>query len=262
MAERDIYQHFRKEERTFIDKMYDIVHRVESTYSYQVTEFLDPRQVQIAKSICAQMGLACYVSSDFIAMEYARLIVAPDYYTVDFEDFELALIDISYNAKFNHLTHSQVMGSLLNRLGIQRSVFGDILLQDGQIQVIINRSLVDYFTTVKKIAKASVSTKEVSFKQIIQTEITNAKVVNIVASSRRLDKVIAAVFNISRSQATKLVDHEKVKLNYAVTTKSAEVLELGDLVSVRGFGRFELSQDNGLSKNNKHKLIINKFSRK
>ena len=107
MAEKDIYQHFRKEERTFIDKVVDLAKRVQDTYTYQVTEFLDPRQVKIAESVLGQMGVRYFLSSDFLKTEYAKIILAPDYYELEPDDFEIALLEISYNPKFNHLTHSQ-----------------------------------------------------------------------------------------------------------------------------------------------------------
>ncbi|MGT2929045.1 YlmH family RNA-binding protein [Streptococcus dentasini] len=261
MAESDIYQHFRKEERTFIDKIFDLAKRVEDTYVFQVTDFLDPRQVQIARSVLGQIGIAYFVSSDVYPTEYAKIILAPDYYRLDLKDFNLALLEISYNTKFNYLTHSQIMGSFIHKLGIQRTVFGDIILADGRAQIIVNHSMLGYFMMVEKIGKAAVTIKEVDFSQLLNRE-HKAKELDILVSSMRLDKVLASVFKISRAQATKLIEQEKVKLNYGVITRPAELLELGDLVSVRGFGRFKLDRDNGLSKNQKYKLSIKKYANK
>ena len=43
---KEIYQHFRPEEYDFIEKMDDIAQRVEETYAYSLTDFLNPRQVK------------------------------------------------------------------------------------------------------------------------------------------------------------------------------------------------------------------------
>lgn len=43
-------------------------------------------------------------------MEYAKVIVAPDYYQLDPSDFDLALLEMVYASKFHHLTHSPGTG--------------------------------------------------------------------------------------------------------------------------------------------------------
>lgn len=153
MGEIDIYQHFRKEERTFIDKMTDLAKRVQDNYVYQVTDFLDPRRVKIAKSVSGQMGLTYYLSTDFLKTEYAKIILAPDYYELELDDFEIALLEISYNPKFNHLTHSQIMGSFINKLGLERSVFGDIILADNRAQILVKDSMVATLVRSIKLAE-------------------------------------------------------------------------------------------------------------
>ena len=57
-------------------------------------------------------------------------------------------------------------------------------------------------------------------------------------SSMRLDKVLATVLKLSRSQAIQLISAEKLKLNYQTLDRPSEMLQVGDLISVRGFGRF------------------------
>lgn len=42
--------------------MDDIAQRVEETYAYSLTDFLNPRQVDIAKSILGNRGLRYFVS--------------------------------------------------------------------------------------------------------------------------------------------------------------------------------------------------------
>lgn len=89
------------------------------------------------------------------------MIVAPDYYDWDEADFQIALVEITYQAKFNQLTHGQILGTLINELGIKRSLLGDIFVETGYAQLMINRQLLGYvLTTISKIARASVSLKK------------------------------------------------------------------------------------------------------
>ena len=262
MANNELLQHFRKDEYQFVEKVEDFVRRVEDTYSIVVTEFLNPRQVQILQNVVKHRGLSCFVSSDFYPTEYAHVIIAPEYYEFDKNDFELSLLEISYNSKFNQLTHRQIMGTLLNVLGIKREVIGDILISEGYAQLLVDRGMITYFlNNISKIGKAGVTLKEIELDNLIISK-EKSQQIDILVSSLRLDKIIATVLKLSRNQAVQLVDAEKVKVNYQVFNKVSEILQIGDLISVRGFGRFSLIEDNGLSKNGKYKLTIDKFIHK
>ena len=48
----------------------------------------------------------------------------------EFSDFELSLQEIVYPNKFERLTHAKILGTVLNKLGIDRKLFGDILVNE------------------------------------------------------------------------------------------------------------------------------------
>ncbi|WP_294426397.1 RNA-binding protein [uncultured Streptococcus sp.] len=262
MTSQGVYQHFRPEEHDFIDKITRLAQRVEETYAYVLTEFLNPRQIEIAKTVVNHFGLKAFVSSDYYASEYARLIIAPEYYVCQVEDFELALLEVRYQSKFAQLSHAQIMGTLLNHLGIKRTVIGDILVTDGYAQVLVLRNMSDYIRIhTTKIARTSVSLREIPLSDIIVANQASLQL-NVIVSSMRLDKILATVLKLSRTQAAQLIGTGKVKLNYQLIDKTATVLQVGDLVSVRGFGRFSILSDNGITKNGKLKLTIDKMIHK
>lgn len=154
------------------------------------------------------------------------------------------------------------MGTLLHKLGVKRTIIGDILVEQGYAQLLVTKSMVDYFrVNVTKIAKASVSLKEISLDQLIKGE-KESHQLDIMVSSMRLDKVLATVLKLSRSQAIQLISAEKVKLNYQTLDRPSEMLQFGDLISVRGFGRFSILSENGLTKNGKYKLTVDKMIHK
>lgn len=254
----DILQHFHPDEYSFIEKINDVIQKVDQNYVLHVTDFLNPRQIAIAKNMVAHSGLHCYCSTDYYQSEYGRLIIAPDYYQLDKADFEISLLEIVYNAKFNQLKHSQILGTLINELGIKRSLIGDILVEEGYAQLMVCQHLLSYFLgNITRIARTSVSLREIDFsKQIIPK--FEPSMVDVLVSSLRLDSLMASVLKLSRNQAIKLIESDKVTINYRQTNKSSELLEVGDLISVRGFGRFMLIADNGYTKNGKHKLTISK----
>lgn len=256
MKQKEIYQHFHPEDHEFIDRCIELSERVIERYSVEVTSFLNPHQVTILRNVAASYPLQVFVSSDDRKMEYAKVIVAPDYYQLDPSDFDLSLLEITYSSKFHQLTHSQVLGTIVHQLGVNRKSFGDILMGDGRIQVFVEQRFALYFMDhVQKISRVPVKIKEVPLsQQLILEEESQSR--DILVSSYRLDKVIAAGFKISRSQASQLVSSGLVKVNYATTTNGSGFVALNDLVSVRRFGRLKIVSENGISKSGKYKVTV------
>ena len=154
------------------------------------------------------------------------------------------------------------MGTLINRLGIERYLLGDIIVQENRAQVFIEKTMVSYLNAqVTKIGEAAVVFEEIPFERQITSQ-SHIREMNVLVSSMRLDKIIAAVLKLSRRKANQLIESEKVKLNYLVQPKVSHLIDIGDLISVRGYGRFTISRDNGLSKGGKHKLIIDRITHK
>ena len=253
---KDLYQHFSHEDREFIDRSLKLLQRVQDTYAFETTSFLNPHQVSILKNIGKQYDVQVFASSDYFPSELARVLVAPSYYQLNMDDFELSLLEISYASKFYKISHSQIMGTLLNQLGIERRTFGDILVVGDRAQLFVDKRLAQYFIDhVSKIAKMPVKLKEVSFAEQLKEQ-KQAVTREILASSLRLDKLVASTFKLSRSQAAQLISGKHVKMNYAVNDNPSQQVGLEDLISVRRFGRFKVLRENGLSKNGKHKLTV------
>ena len=253
---KDLYQHFSQEDREFIDRSLELFQRVQDTYAFETTSFLNPHQVSILKNIGKQYDVQVFASSDYFPSELARVLVAPSYYQLNMDDFELSLLEISYASKFYKISHSQIMGTLLNHLGIERWTFGDILVVGDRAQLLVDKRLAQYFIDhVSKIAKMPVKLKEVSFAEQLKEQ-KQAVTREILASSLRLDKLVASTFKLSRSQAAQLISGKHVKMNYAVNDNPSQQVGLEDLISVRRFGRFKVLRENGLSKNGKHKLTV------
>ena len=252
-----IFQHFTLEERDFVEKMIDACHQVEESYSYYLTAFLNPREEEILQSLAGYFHLQLHSSRQFLETEFVRVILAPDYYLLEEEDFELMALEILYPRKFHQLTHSQILGTLLHQLGIKRDYIGDILLGEEQTFVILDRRFGELAQrSLSKISRVPVSWKEAVLSQLPAKTSQDVRSQQVLLSSLRLDKVVATAFHISRSNALKLIESGQVKLDYKEVKQPGKVLEVGQLVSVRGFGRVRLKEFLGFSKQGKLKLDI------
>ena len=253
---KELYQHFTAEDHDFLDKSLELIQRVEDTYCFEVTSFINPHQAKILKSLANRYQLQTFVSSDYFPTEWVKVLLASAYYQLDTEDFSLNLLEIVYPSKFHQLTHSQIFGTLMNRLGLERRTFGDILVEKDRAQILVDKRFTQFFIdTISKIAKTPVKLKEVSLEEMLLLETSHFSK-EILASSMRLDKLIASAFKLSRNNASQLILGKNVKVNYSIVDNPSYLIAIDDLISVRRYGRFRLMKENGFSKNGKHKLTI------
>ena len=255
--EAGIYQHFAPEERAFVEKMVDLCQRVEESYSYHLTAFLNPREEEILHSIASFYQLNAFSSRTVFASEFVRMIIAPDYYVLQQADFEIVVLEISYPVKFHTLSHSQILGTLIHQLGIKREWIGDIFLVDTRWFVMLDQKFVDLSQgTITKISRVPVQWKECPLAAVPLVEEAEGKTIQVLLSSLRLDKIVAVAFKLSRANAGRLVESGHVKLDYREVTQTGKTVEMGQLVSVRGFGRVRLKEFLGISKQGKFKVEL------
>ena len=72
----------------------------------------------------------------------------------------------------------------------------------------------------------------------------------------QLDVLLSNVLKLSRNQANQLIEKKLVQVNYHVVDKSDYTVQVGDLISVRKFGRLRLLQDKGQTKKEKKKITV------
>ena len=254
-----IYQHFRPEEREFIDRILGWQRMVEERYSPKLTDFLDPREQYIAQTIIGKHNL-CQISffGGYAGSERKRALIFPDYFDPQEEDYEISLFEILYPDKFVQLTHPQVLGSLMG-LGIRRGKFGDILLKNGRVQFFAAKEIGEYLRLhYHQAGKVTVSLEERKLEEVLPIE-EKMEEVSLTVSSLRLDAVLSAVLRFSREKALRLIKEGRVKVNWRTEETPSFPLEEGDLISARGFGRIKMISIGEQTKKEKWRITIGKI---
>ncbi|WP_175988858.1 RNA-binding protein [Bacillus sp. Marseille-Q1617] len=249
-----IYQHFRQDEKEFVDSVLQWREQVESQYAPKRTDFLDPRQQHIVKSIIGQNE---QVLLSFFPehTERKRALLYPSYFQPEEEDYGIRLFEIEYPSKFVTIEHRQVLGSIMS-LGLKRDKFGDILTNQQKVQLILAEEISEFVRMeLNEIGKAKVTLQSVPFTELIETgEKWQEKVTTV--SSLRLDVVLSAVYNISRQKAQTYIKSNLVKLNWKITENPSMEVETGDVLSVRGYGRSKLISIEGRTKREKWRISL------
>ncbi len=251
-----IYQHFRSEEKEFIDQVLNWREAVQNTYAFKLTDFLDPREQEITKQIIgSNQAVKLSFFGGIHSAERKRAIIYPDYYECAEDDFQLSLFEVDYPKKFVTIEHPQVLGSLMS-LGLKRGRFGDILIYESRIQIVVSQEIEEYIVLqLESIGKATVSLRKLPLTDAIHSgEAWSNK--NVTVSSLRLDTVISSIYNFSRQKAQVMIQHGAVKINWMTVENPASECCEGDIISVRGYGRSKMIELEGKTKKDKWKITV------
>lgn len=247
-----------KDDIEFGKRILDYIESVLNNHNIETTDFLDPHQIKIAKSIINRFDLKYHLDGFGENRERKVLVMYHDYVNVADIEQPIELIGIFGDLRFSSIEHRDVLGSILN-LGIKRSKIGDILFDEDKIQIIVTKKIKSYIEmNLERIGNTKVTCKILDSNEIIQTELeVEEKSLNL--SSLRLDSIVAAICKISRSKSALYIKNEKVKLNWKIEMKTSLEIEVDDQISIRGFGRFKIKSFDGQTKKERYKITILKF---
>lgn len=141
------------------------------------------------------------------------------------------------SARFSEeLSHRDYLGAILN-LGVDRSVVGDIIIKEKQAYVFCLKKMSDFFLeNLIRIRHTNVLVKRVTDPG--QLPAPNLSPVTGTCSSVRLDALIALAFQASRSSMVSFIEGGLVFVNGRLVTSNGYEPKEGDIISVRGKGRF------------------------
>lgn len=173
------------------------------------------------------------------------------------DDFPISYIKIEPVAKkfADKLTHRDFLGSLMN-LGIKRETLGDIIIKDNTGYLMCLDTVADFIANdLTRVKHTSVKCNAVSaLPEGMQSEPQEQE--EIVASLR-IDVLTAAVYNLSRNAVKELFNQRKIFVNSALCENFSLIPKEGDVISVRGKGRFKYGET--LGKTKKGRLIVQLF---
>lgn len=155
------------------------------------------------------------------------------------------------------LSHRDVLGALMN-LGIDRSRIGDLKLEEQKYYIFCEDNISDYIlSSLTQIRHTAVTGQKVDAKLLhIEQKFENLE--GIVASNR-LDAVVSFLTAKSRSQSALLIQSQKVFVNECVASSNAYDCREGDVISVRGFGKYIYTGSSGMTKKGRMKIAMKKY---
>ncbi|MBQ8410845.1 MAG: hypothetical protein IJX15_03830 [Ruminiclostridium sp.] len=171
-------------------------------------------------------------------------------------EFPVFPITVTYKKSFS-LGHRDFLGSFMS-LGIERSQIGDILTGEGYAVVFCTQTAYDMITGyVSKIGRVGVDISEGINKPL--PEASFEEITSVVASMRT-DCIVSAVTGLSREKASDFIKAGNFTLNYEVSNNVSRLLSEGDIISLRGYGKFVINDNGTETKKGRLRLALKKYS--
>ena len=224
---------------------------------YHYTEFLTPAEAADARAMTPGREFCAFGGAE----NCERVIVRfGDPEEIGYEEpFPLCVLKIEpVSRKFAEtLTHRDFLGALMH-LGLERSVFGDILVREQTAYVFIAEHMAEYvcreLTTVRHTQVICTVPEEVPEEARPQLEEEQ-----IIVASLRLDNIIARAWNLSRTRAKELFAAGAVQIGGRVCEKESTSPQEGDVISVRGYGKFRCGGKTGSTRKGREVMRIEKY---
>ena len=210
----------------------ELYNRANQNYYPVFSDFLNLEE----QSVLAKSYLPCVLYGGY---EGAERVVAGFGDNVCEQDFPIRCVEIKpVNKKFaDKLSHRDFLGGLMN-LGIKRELLGDIIIFENSAYLFCLDKISNYIKdNLSRVRHTTVEVNEVDALPVKAVEPKGAE--EMVIASLRVDVAVCQVYNLSRNECAKLFETDKVFINSRKLESRSYQLKEGDMVSVRGYGRFQ-----------------------
>lgn len=244
------------EDKLFLSKIDDMI-RLSEKRGAVYSHFLTEHECIAAKTELDRLMHQNYCFYGiFDDAERKILCVYKEFFMPENDDFLLGLVTFEFK-KETKLSHRDFLGALMH-LGIKREMVGDIVIDEGIAQIALLKTVEDLVTSeIRKIGNAGVKYNE-RFPGILK-KLQNFKEISGTVASLRLDGVVGLGLNLSRSKTAAIIKGNGIEVNSIPKYDCSLILNEGDVFSVRGYGKFKLSEISGITKKGRIHITVLKY---
>lgn len=262
---------FEKSREKYKDGEYKIlVAKIIDKYEFCVTknkitftDFLNISEISIIKKILREENITNYTF--FGGRKDADrqiLIFYPKKFSVEMVEknynkiLSVIRIELPNNIKYEH---REFLSGLM-KLGLKREKFGDIIVHEKGADIIVFSEicsiLVEDLKLLTRFRKSQITVINIDELLEVEPEFEN---INIIVSSMRLDNFVSELAKCSRNQATELIKIGKVFINSINEFKTSRKVDINNIITIRGKGKFIFDGIEKETRNNRYLLNIRKY---
>ena len=222
------------------------------------TDFLDLREQTVLQNLrrsLSQPEMLLFGGAEGCERVMAGFGLSPG----EEDRFPLACLRITpLGMKFaGEMSHRDVLGALMS-LGFERSLLGDIVLREKEAWVFCADRIAPYIqdrlSAIRRTPVRTFLTQAPPEGELFRTRRETLQV-----SAPRADALAAHAFRLSRGEAQKLFAAGKVFLDGAECLRPDALPREGQILSLRGVGRFRYVGAASQSKKGKWNVLIDRY---
>ena len=263
MFERSREKYKNSEYKLLIAKLIDKYEFSKNKNKITYTDFLNISEISIVKKVLKEENISNFVifggkeDADrsvliFYPEKISKEMVEKNYEKI----FEVIRIKLPNNIKYEH---REFLSGIM-KLGIKREKFGDILVTEFGADIVVLTEVANVLEndlkTLTRFRKSEITIENINDITCIKTEFEN---LNIIVSSIRLDNFVAELANCSRTNASDMIIEGRVFVNSINEFKDSKKINIGDLITIRGKGKFVFDGIEKETKSGRYLLNMRKY---
>jgi RNA-binding protein YlmH len=249
----------KKEDRLFIERIEDLFEKSNYMNRLQYTYFLSLHEQSLLQQKLKYEPTVYRLMGGYALAERQCLLIRPGYDHVTQQDTLISVIRIKVKSLHAPtLTHRDFLGGLMN-LGIERSIIGDIIVEDTLAHVFIMEHMGSYVCEqLMQIGRYMVESTIIEAYDFSDYQPTVREVSSTIASLR-IDNLIKAAFNLSRKTADDYIKKGLVYINHSLVNKATSSISEDVIISVRGLGKCKLISIGHQTKKQRYHVTIHVY---
>ena len=263
---REILNDYReKDDKILLAQVLDKLEMVEKKNKIENTDFLDLAQIELVQKFINKIKIENYMSyGGFEQAERKMFVIYPEKFNSEVVSknlsniIQIVRIELPDDLKGKY-THRDYLGAVI-KLGVERKKVGDIIVDNNGADIIvikdISKFLVDNLGCLTRFSKSEITIQKI--EDLRPVEIKKEEL-EIIVSSLRLDNVVSELARCSRNKALEIINMERVLVNFECETKKTKQIKTGDIVTIRGKGRFYIKEMIGQTRSGRNIIKIEKF---
>ena len=254
-----------KNDKILLAQILDKIENTEKKNKVEYTDFLDLAQTELVEKFIRKIKINNYISYGGFEQAERKIFV---FYPEKFNSIvieknlssivQIIRIELPEDLKGKY-THRDYLGAVM-KLGIERKKVGDIVVERNGADIIIDKNiakfLVDNLGSLTRFSKSKITIQNI---EDLRPEQIKKEEIEIIVSSLRLDNVISELAKCSRNKALDIINLERVFVNFECETKKTKQIKTGDMITIRGKGRFFIKENIGQTKSGRFIIKVEKF---
>lgn len=231
----------------------------------EYTDFLDMYQVALVENFLRKIQFQHFkLYGGYEEAERKILMIYPERYdTIMLQKnydkiLKVVRIQLPEEEKGKY-SHRNYLGGIV-KLGLKREKVGDILVGEEGADIVTVSDFAEVLETqlpsLTRFENASIQIEEIQNIRNLEIKVEE---ISIIVPSLRLDNIVSDLARTSRSKASEIISQERVFVNGQNETKNSKQVKCGDIITIRGKGRFVIKEFTGTTRSGRTVVLVEKY---